>query len=379
MGMDILNRKHFWIALLLFCFVFGFAHAQSGYPQYQDLYVNDFAGVMNEETITQVRSILADLRARTGIEAVVVTIQSIRDYGTGDDAIEPFATNLFNRWGVGDATRNDGVMILAAIRDRDIRIEVGAGYDAEMNDEMREVLDENILPYFRRSDYNTGLFEGTRAVIRAVTGEWPERITTSPDVADSTSFGGGAAYTPPTPPGVIALMLGGGGAVGLGGAALLYRRWTRYRPRKCPNCGDSMERLDEAADDLHLADGQKIEEMLAAIDYDVWRCPTCRATSVYPYPHMFSRHTTCPRCGHKTVSTGEYVLSSPTYTSTGSKKVTADCQNCDYKNEYTVTLPMLVRSTSYSSSSRRSSSSSSSRSSSFGGGRSSGGGASGKW
>lgn len=363
------------LLLIMLCFAGGSVQAQSGYPQYRDVFVNDFAGVMDAQTVTQLRGILAELKARTGIEAVVVTIQSIRDYGTGDDAIESFATNLFNLWGVGSAASNDGVLILAAIRDREIRIEVGAGYGDTMNDEMRIVLDENILPYFRRTDYNTGLLEGARAVVHAVTGEWPENVTTSPAASNNASFGGGEAYVyqPPVTPETLALM-GGGGALGLGGVALLFRRWRRYRARKCPNCGDQMERLDEAADDLHLADGQKIEEMLAAIDYDVWRCPTCRATSVYPYPAMFSRHSNCPQCHHKTLSTAEQILASPTYSSTGSKQVTADCQNCDYKNTYTVTLPRLVRSTSSSSSSR----SSSSRSS-FGGGRSSGGGASGRW
>lgn len=375
MSRNILNCKTLWTALLIVGWVSGLAYAQSGYPRYNDLYVNDFAGVMNAETVAQVRGILADLKARTGVEAVVVTMQSIRDYGTGDETIESFATNLFNTWGVGSAARNDGVMILAAIRDRNIRIEVGAGYDVTMNDKMRVVLDESVLPYFRREDYNSGLLNGARAVIHAVTGEWPESITTSPAASSSVSFGGGAAFVPPIPTETLVLAMGGGGAVGLGGAALLYRRWKRYRRRKCPNCGDDMERLDEAADDLYLEDGQKIEEMLQAIDYDVWKCPTCRATSVYPYPHMFSRHSNCPKCHHKTLSTGETVLSAPTYTSTGSKKVWSDCQHCRHHNEYVVTLPVLVRSDSSSSSSSDSSSSSSS----FGGGSSSGGGASGSW
>ncbi|MAS37469.1 MAG: hypothetical protein CL610_25945 [Anaerolineaceae bacterium] len=371
-----LRKKYLWIALIVWSFASSGVLAQSGYPQYTDLYVNDFAGVMNAETVAQVRGILADLKAQTGVEAVVVTIQSIRDYGTSDETIESFATYLFNQWGVGSAARNDGVMILAAIRDRDIRIEVGAGYDASMNDTMRVVLDESILPHFRREDYDGGLYNGARAVVQAVTGDWPETSTTSPVTSESAGFSGGTAYTPPTSPAVVALLVGGGGAVGLGAAGLLFRRWTRYRRRPCPNCGDQMERLDEVADDVYLESGQKIEEMLAAVDYDVWKCPTCSATSVYPYPHLFSRHSDCPKCHHRTLSTGESVLSAPTYSAAGSKKVWADCQNCDHKNEYVVALPRLVRSTTHSSSGWSGGSSSGG---SFGGGSSSGGGASGKW
>jgi uncharacterized protein len=348
------------------------------------LYVNDFAGVMDAETIAQIRSVLIALKAQTGVEAVVVTIQSVSDYNTGDETIEAFATGLFNAWGVGSAAKHDGILILAAIRDREIRLEVGSGYDAAMNREMEIALDENILPFFRREDYSGGLYNGVRAVIQAVTGEWPETAgapqTNGTAVSDDSSVSTTTSQTSTFSVNIPGEFLLGGGALGLGGGYLLYRRWSRYRPHKCPNCGDTMTRLDEASDDLHLESGQKLEEMLASIDYDVWKCQTCGATSVYAYPAMFSRYKDCPKCHHKTLATGERVLDAPTYSSSGRKEVSVDCQNCKYHDDYLVVLPQLVRTSSHSSgSSYRSSSSGSSSRSSFGGGRSSGGGASGKW
>lgn len=74
---------------------------------------------------------------KTGIEAVVVTINSIGDYQTGDATIEAFATNLFNTWGIGHKKENNGVLILVAVKDRKARIELGKGYGREYDSAMK--------------------------------------------------------------------------------------------------------------------------------------------------------------------------------------------------------------------------------------------------
>ena len=65
---------------------------------------------------------------KTGIEMVVVTINSIKDYNTGDSTIESFAKNLGNTWGVGHKKTNDGVVMLVAVRDRKSWISLAGGY-----------------------------------------------------------------------------------------------------------------------------------------------------------------------------------------------------------------------------------------------------------
>ena len=97
------------------------------YPDYSEIYVNDFADLLTNEQESNIRADLNELRTETGIEFTVVTIETMGDYGYSG-AIEPFATGLFNQWGVGDADRNDGVMMLVSRYDREMRIEVGSGY-----------------------------------------------------------------------------------------------------------------------------------------------------------------------------------------------------------------------------------------------------------
>jgi len=158
------------------------AFAQSGYPSRADSQINDDADLLDTETTTALRWLLTDFRTQ-GVEMVVVTIGSVSDYDTGDETIESFATNLFNTWGIGDAGENDGILLLVAVDDREVRLEVGAGYDDAMNARMDDVLDENILPAFRDERYGDGIYNGVRAVIGTVTGTTPSSARNSAPIA----------------------------------------------------------------------------------------------------------------------------------------------------------------------------------------------------
>jgi uncharacterized protein len=136
-----------------------------------------------------------------------------------------------------------------------------------------------------------------------------------------------------------------------------------------------MIRLDEVSDDVHLDSGQKAEELLNSVDYDVWKCPTCNYHTLHGYNRWLSGFGKCSQCNYRTLKTDSQTISQPTYTSTGTKLITRNCRHCNYHSEQRVTLPVLTRSSISTSSYSGSRSSSSSRS----GGRSSGGGASGKW
>lgn len=153
------------------------------------------------------------------------------------------------------------------------------------------------------------------------------------------------------------------------------RRWNRNRIRSCEECQQPRERLDDNAEDAHLSPGQKSEESLRSVDYDVWHCGRCNDVLVLRYGALFSSYGSCNSCGHKTASSSSRTISHATEYSTGSVEVTERCAHCSHVNTYTRTTARLTpRSTSSSSSW------SSSRSSgSFGGGSSSGSGSSGSW
>ena len=159
---------------------------------------------------------------------------------------------------------------------------------------------------------------------------------------------------------------------GLGGAGLLgfvsLRSWLRRRPRNCKGCGNLRHRLSEEADDPHLSAGQRAEEQLGSVDYDVWWCGRCNDALVLRYGTIFTRYSRCRSCDHKTSSSSSVTLVHATYDHGGTVEVTESCQFCNHVHRYTRHTARLTRSDSSSSSS-----------SSFGGGSSSGGGSSGSW
>lgn len=368
----------FLLVLLLSWCWWQTAYAQDSYPAWQDLYVNDFADVIDADDEAQIRSLLNNLYDAHDVEATVLTINSIHDYGTGDETIESFATNLFNSWGIGDAERNDGILLLVAIEDRELRIEIGSGYTAADEDGLGGIIDRVMVPRFQDGEFSQGIYEGTQAIVAHFQGSLPttNEVTSAPDNLPPVTTNSYVPTTSNTSNEWVPWAAGGGALSLVGGGAAALSRFRRYRRRPCPACTiTDMVRLDETADDAFLQEGQRLEESLQSVDYDVWQCPNCQHHEVIPYVAWFSRYKKCPQCDHRAMEVDATTVQQPTYTSTGLRRTTYDCRNCTYRDVRESTIPRLQRSTSSSSGSR---SSSSSRSS-FGGGRSSGGGRSGKW
>ncbi len=344
---------------LVVLFFMPIAAAAQNFPDYEEIYVNDFAGLLSDSAKKISREKLRTFTRDTGIEFTVVTIRSMSDYGYSGE-IEPFATGLFNTWGVGDANRNDGVMMLVAKDDRKMRLEVGSGYGTSKNAAMQRIVDDVILPEFRSNRFGAGIVRGIDAVIEDLTAEPPtvmERL--SGLIRSAFSFLGQALSFLFYP--ILA---------GLGGLAFwMYRRYLRYSPRICPVDSSRMELLAEHWDDAHLRKGQLKEEEIDSVDYDVWRCPKCERLTIEAYKSWFSQYSACRSCNYRTLQGETEILEHATTSSTGKKKVTYTCLNC--ADTYAVTKIIPKKS--------ESSSSSSSSSSSFGGGTSSGGGASGSW
>jgi len=171
MRRPIINYRLIVLGLIASLMVAGTmpALAQSGYPTRVDTYVNDFAGVLALEDEAALRNKLQSLWQNRGIEGVVVTIDAVSSYGTGDASIESFATTLFNRWAIDDRETNDGFLILVAVRDRRVRIELGRAYGQRYNDAMEQVIEEEMLPAFGDGAYGAGILAGTEATISKLT------------------------------------------------------------------------------------------------------------------------------------------------------------------------------------------------------------------
>ncbi|MCB0214186.1 MAG: TPM domain-containing protein [Anaerolineae bacterium] len=356
--------------------------AQNSYPSPQDPYINDYARLMTPADAAHSRALLADLKEQHGIEATVVTIESLADYATGDETIEAFATGLFNTWGIGDAAHNDGVLLLVAVAERKVRIEVGAGYESSQNRAMQAIIDQHIVPDLRQGNMSRGIYQGVRAIVGQLTGTWP------PEVIDT-----GAANRGPLEAIYEQLVhLSPVYYVGIGAVAAFglyrFRRYRRQRPRmSCPHCKALMKTVMPPAAQNYLDEGQRLEEEMKTMRHKVWLCPKCRHHILESYPQGYQGITRCPQCKYRTVKVETRTEVKPTYNRKGRRRVYEKCQYCDYVNIYTSTIAPAKKYSSQSANYQQNGydsysspgdySSSSSSHSDFGGGSSAGDGASG--
>lgn len=364
--------------------------AFGAYPEPDDLFVNDYASVLTNEDSRNIRSLFTTLQKDTGIEAVVVTINSITDYGTGDSTIESFATNLFNAWRIGDSEKNNGVLLLVALKDRKMRIELGSAYGHRRDAAMKVVIEEYMVPSFQRGNHSRGIYKGVRAMIEKLTGTVPKDPTSlTTRLKDWLSMSWFILRT--LPPAIWAVVATIGVLIFKG----CYWIYQQDRKSRCPTCRRRMVRLDETADDAHLDKGQQLEEKLQAVNYDVWYCAHCEADHIRPHKQK-TFYSRCSECGYRTLEGKGSVIQEATKYTTGKRKVIYTCRHCGYTEERVHTIPKIQEPqdsdsdssfgshsfSNHSFSSHSSSSRSSTRKSSsggFGGGRSSGGGASGSW
>ena len=86
--------------------------------------VNDFANIISPDVESELDAQLATLENTTSHEVAVVTVESLQ--GT---TVEDYANRLFKEWGIGQAQKDNGVLILVAPNERDVRIEVGYGLE----------------------------------------------------------------------------------------------------------------------------------------------------------------------------------------------------------------------------------------------------------
>lgn len=155
------------VLALLLCLWPGVLSAQT-LPQPTSDTVNDFADLLTPQQEAALSTRLSAARKATGVHVALATFRSRAALGLDRLRLESFATRLFNDWGIGDATRNDGVLILVLPEDRDMRIELGAGYPASFDTVAQTIIDRDFLPAFRRGDYAQGIRSGTDAVIARI-------------------------------------------------------------------------------------------------------------------------------------------------------------------------------------------------------------------
>lgn len=123
--------------------------------------VVDQAEIIPADVELQLNQQLEALEVQSQRQLVVVTLASLQGYPIGD-----FGYQLGRHWGIGDAERNDGIMLIVAPNERETRIEVGYGLEPIITDGLSwEIIDQLMIPQFRQGDFPAGIAAGTNALV----------------------------------------------------------------------------------------------------------------------------------------------------------------------------------------------------------------------
>lgn len=134
---------------LVFCSFSGVCAAEYDPPE--DVYVADFADVIETSVENHIISTGQELYELTGAQVVVVTI----DFANGD--MEDAAYEIFNDWGIGDPTLNNGILILMSIGDQDAWVMQGAGLERDLPaSTISDMMDYYLADYFFDGEYSKG-------------------------------------------------------------------------------------------------------------------------------------------------------------------------------------------------------------------------------
>ncbi|HET9706035.1 MAG TPA: TPM domain-containing protein, partial [Vicinamibacterales bacterium] len=151
--------------------------------------VTDLAELIDPSTEAVIDQQLAALERRTSAEVAVATVRSLDGM-----SIEEYANRLFKVWGIGQAKQDNGVLVLVALNEREMRIEVGYGLEGVLPDGLAgQIIREEFTPRFRNDDYSGGIRAGVTRVAAVVE---RHQILTPEELARFNESGGGDGDAP---------------------------------------------------------------------------------------------------------------------------------------------------------------------------------------
>ena len=155
------------------------AYAQRAVPELWGLHVHDEAHVLSPQTIDQLERQLDVYEDSTSNQLAILIIKSL-----DGDVLEQYSLRVAEAWRLGQSDKDNGALLLIAVDDRKMRIEVGQGLEGVLTDAVcSRIIRNEIAPAFRQGNYDQGITNGVNAMIGAIGGEY----TASDEDADGNA------------------------------------------------------------------------------------------------------------------------------------------------------------------------------------------------
>jgi uncharacterized protein len=158
--------KIFAQLILLVLLLNGAAHAEVALPTLTHR-VTDLSGTLDAQQAQTLEARLAEFEAKKGSQLALLIVPT-----TQPETIEQFGIRVVQVWKLGRKGVDDGALLLVAKDDRALRIEVGYGLEGVLNDATaNRIIDEVIVPHFKRGEFYPGIESGLAAMMQVVNGE----------------------------------------------------------------------------------------------------------------------------------------------------------------------------------------------------------------
>lgn len=225
--------------------------------------LNDFASLVDADTASRIDDKITNIFETHGVEVSIATLSSLRFYAQ-DSTIEDYGPGLFNAWSVGNADDNNGILMLVFRDDREVRIVLGEGFEADAQKEVARVIDEDILPDFRGEDYAQGIEAGVDGLLTRLIA--PPPANTAVPTSDENNGSGNTLYY------VLAAVV----AAIAGIFGLNRRAAAKLAATPCTNCGKTgLQKSREVLSEATLEAEGRGETRLT--------CPSCGHVDATPF------------------------------------------------------------------------------------------------
>jgi uncharacterized protein len=165
----------------------GRTPAQIAVPKPQG-FVSDFANVIDAPTRRRLEALIRELKQRTGAEIAVVTVRT-----TQPETAFDYAMAVAEQWKPGAKDKDNGIVFLVAVDDREMQILTGYGVEGALPDgKVGEIRDTLAVPAFRAGDYSRGIADATATMAALIAAEYGVKLAGAPEPVRRTRERGGS-------------------------------------------------------------------------------------------------------------------------------------------------------------------------------------------
>lgn len=166
--MSLLSWKRSTLLLVRIFLLFSAGPAAGAEVPYLAGRVNDNAGLLTPETVAALDALLKAHEDSTTNQVAVLTVTSLEG-----EPLEQYSLRVAQAWKLGRRGTDNGVLLLVAKDEREVRIEVGNGLEGSLPDILcGRIIRNEIVPRFRRNDYDGGIRSGVEGILAAIGGEY---------------------------------------------------------------------------------------------------------------------------------------------------------------------------------------------------------------